>query len=117
MDKFKDISIPQTEYQTNLKELSKSPIEQWLESFIREHINDHNEYIELLGTEIYELFKHWRDSNGVKYEVDSRKLGVRLTNMKFNGVHKGKHTNKGETKLFNITELKKTLNIGCVIDI
>ena len=40
-----------TEYQTNLKELSKSPIEQWLESFTREHMNNNSkECIELLGT-------------------------------------------------------------------
>jgi putative DNA primase/helicase len=117
MDKFKDIPIPITEYQTNLKELSKSPIELWLESFIRDHMNDSKECIELLGTEIYDLFKHWCSENGIKYEIDSRKLGVRLTNMKIHGVYKGKHTKKGETKMFNITELKKTLKIGCLIDL
>jgi phage/plasmid-associated DNA primase len=117
MDKFKDIPIPQTEYQTNLKELSKSPIEQWLESFTREHMNDDKECIELLGIEIYELFKIWCGENGIKYEIDTRKLGVRLTNMKINGIYRGKHTNKGETKMFNITELKKTLKIGCMIDL
>jgi hypothetical protein len=117
MDKFKDIPIPITEYQTNLKELSKSPIEQWVESFTREHMNDSKECIELLGTEIYDLFKHWCSENGIKYEIDSRKLGVRLTNMKINGIYRGKHTNKGETKIFNIAELKKTLKFGCLIDL
>ena len=117
MDKFKDIPIPLTEYHTNLKELSKSPIEQWLESFTREHMNDDKECIELLGSEIYELFKNWCSENGIKYEIDSRKLGIRLTNMKINGIYKGKHTMKGETKIFNITELKKTLKIGCIIDL
>lgn len=115
MDKFKDIPIPQTDYQTNLKELSKSPIEQWLESFTREHMNESEECIELLGKEIYELFKSWCSENGVKYDVDSRKLGVRLTNMNINGISKGRHTEKGETKIFNISDLKKTLKIGCVI--
>ena len=115
MDKFKDISIPKTEYHTNLKELSKSPIEQWLESFTREHINDDKECIELYGTEIYELFKHWCSSNGIKYDIDTRKLGVRLTNMNFNGISKGRHTNKGETKIFNINVLKITFNLGYLI--
>jgi hypothetical protein len=117
MNKFKDISIPQTEYQTNLKELSRSPIEQWLESFTREHSNDINECIELLGAEIYELFKHWCIENGIKYDIDSRKLGIRLTNMKFQGISKGRHTSKGETKIFNITELNKTFNLGCIINL
>ena len=115
MDKFKDIHIPQTEYQNNLKALSVSPIEQWLESFTREHCNDIEENIELLGTEIYELFKTWCNENGIKYDIDSRKLGVRLINMKINGISKGKHTNKGETKLFNIIDLKKKYDIGCLI--
>jgi hypothetical protein len=117
MDKFKDIPIPQTEYQTNLKELSKSPIEQWLESFTREHMNHSKECIELLGTEIYELFKVWCNVNGIKYDINTVKLGVKLINMKINGVSKGRHTNKGETKLFNIIKLKKTFNLGCLINI
>ena len=80
-------------------------------------MNESIEYIELLGKEIYELFKSWCNDNGIKYEVDSRKLGVRLTNMNINGISKGRHTEKGETKLFNISELKKTLKIGCIIDV
>ena len=117
MDKFKDIHIPQTEYQTNLKELSKSPIEQWLESFTREHMNDSKECMELLGTEIYDLFKQWCNSNGIKYDISALKLGVRLTNMNIHGISKGKHTNKGHTKIFNIRDLKTTFSLGCLIDI
>ena len=117
MDKFKDISIPQTEYQTNLKELSKSPIEQWLESFTREHMNDDKECIELLGTEIYELFKHWSNLNGIKYDINAVKLGVKLINMKIKGVSKGRHTMKGDTKFFNINELKTTFRLGCLINV
>ena len=117
MDKFKDISMPQTEYQTNLKELSKSPIEQWLESFTREHMNDTTQIIELLGNEIYELFKLWCNENGIKYDINAVKLGVRLTNMNIQGIYKGSHTRKGHTKIFNITVLHKTFKIGCLIDL
>ncbi len=117
MDKFKDIPIPQTEHQTNLKELSRSPIEQWLECFTREHMNDEKDIIELFGTEIYELFKQWSNSNGIKYDINAVKLGVKLTNMKINGISKGRHTRNGDTKLFNITELKNTFKLGCLIDL
>ena len=117
MDKFKDIPIPLTEYQTNLKELSKSPIEQWLESFTREHMNDNEQTIELFGKEIYDLFKLWCNENGIKYDINALKLGVRITNMNIQGISKGKHTNKGDTKLFNINELKNTFCLGCLIDI
>jgi hypothetical protein len=115
MDKFKDISIPLTDHQSNLKELSKSPIEQLLESFTREHIDE--DKVELLGTEIYEKFKQWCNANGIKYDIDSRKLGIRLSNMKINGVSKGRHTMKGETKIFCITELKVTFCLGCIINV
>lgn len=117
MNNFKDISIPQTEHQNNLKELSRSPIELWLESFTREHMDDTNECIELSGIEIYELFKIWRDSNGIKYEIDSHNLGIRLTNMKIHGISKGTPTRNGKTKIFNIRALKNTFKLGCLINI
>jgi len=115
VDKFRDIPIPQTEYQNNLKELSKSPIEQWLESFTREHITE--ERVELLGTEVYELFKNWCFNNNVKYDISCVKLGVRLINMNISGVEKGNHTKRGDTKMFIIPCLVEYFNIGCLIDL
>jgi hypothetical protein len=113
MDRFGDLPIPQTDYQANLKELSKSPIEQWLESFVRE--NSDKEEVELYGNEIYNLFREWCANNGIKYEITSVKLGVRLTNMKIAGICKGKHTKRGDMKKFCIDELKKTFRIGCLV--
>ena len=39
-----------------------------------------------------------------------------MTNMNICGIHKGKHTKKGDTKIFNIAELKTTFKIGCLIN-
>jgi hypothetical protein len=111
MDKFKDIPLPHTEYQENLKELSRSPIELWLESWTREQLNNDVQSIELLGSEVFELFKQWCTDNGVKYEVDCLKLGVRLTNMNIAGVYKGTHCKNGKTKKFVISELKHTFKM------
>ena len=80
-------------------------------------MNDSKECIELLGAEIYELFKHWSNSNGIKYDINAIKLGIRLTNMNISGISKGKHTEKGKTKIFNFTELKNTFNLGCLINL
>ena len=66
---------------------------------------------------LYELFKKWTFNNGIKYEIDSLKLGVRITNLNIHGIYKGAHTNKGTTKLFNLTELSKTFKLGCFIDL
>jgi phage/plasmid-associated DNA primase len=113
MDRFGSLPIPQTDYQANLKELSKSPIEQWLESFVRE--NSDKEEVELYGNDIYNLFREWCEDNGIKYEITSVKLGVRLTNMKVRGITRGKHSKKGWTKIYNINELRKSLRIGCLL--
>ena len=113
MDRFGDLPIPETSYHANLKELSKSPIEQWLESFVRE--NSDNEEVELYGNEIYNLFCEWCVNNGIKYEITCVKLIVRLTNMKINGIYKGSKTKKGNKKVFNILELEKRLRIGCLL--
>ena len=76
-----------------------------------------NDSKELLGTEIYELFKHRSNSNGIKYDINAVKLGVKLINMKINGVYKGIHNKKGNIKLFNISELKNTFCLGCLSNV
>jgi hypothetical protein len=37
--------------------------------------------------------------------------------MKINGVSKGRHTNKGDTKIFNIFELKAAFKLGCLVEL
>lgn len=115
LDKFNSIPIPETEYQTNLKELSVTPIEQWLHDFTLENSDKDN--VELLGSETLNLFNDWCNKNSVDYKISSTKLGVRLSNLNINGIEKGKHTNKGWTKIFNINSLKKHFNIGLLIKI
>lgn len=72
MDKFNKLDIPVTEYQNNLKELSTSPIEQWLEAFTLENYD--KEQIELTGKEACVLFNGWCKENGINYSVDTQKL-------------------------------------------
>jgi putative DNA primase/helicase len=113
MDKFNSIEIPTTTYQSNLKQLSVSPIEQWLEAFTIQ--NYKKEQVELIGAETCKLFKDWCASNDIKYDVDATKLGVRIANLNINGIERGRHTNKGWTKIYNIAQLKKHFKIGCLI--
>ena len=113
MDNFKSLPMPKTEYQNNLKELSVSPIEQWLKDFTAQHIDETE--IELLGKQTYTNFSNWCETHGVKYQIDSKKLGVRLTNLKINGIRKGNHTREGETKIYNIPLLKKHFQLGCLL--
>jgi hypothetical protein len=50
-------------------------------------------------------------TNASKYECTKQQFGVRLTNMKLQGLTKGEHTRSGETKIFNISLLKTKYGI------
>tara|TARA_R110000868_G_scaffold24082_1_gene95644 strand:+ start:264 stop:2777 length:2514 start_codon:yes stop_codon:yes gene_type:complete len=124
---------PGSEYQDNLKELSESPYTRWLKEFVMHsfaekdilcvegssyYMNADNEYCcELIGIDFYNKFCKWRDLNGEKFETTPLKMGVNLTNMRIPGLVKGKHTKKGDFKLFNFTILKKHFKLGCLIDL
>ena len=124
---------PGSEYQDNLKELSESPYTRWIKEFVMTsfeekealcvegssyYMNEENDYCcELIGVELYNKFCKWRDLNGEKFETTPLKMGVNLKNMRIPGVSKGKHTKKGDFKLFNFTILKKHFKLGCLIDL
>ena len=109
IDKFHTISKPTTEYQKNIQDGNVSVPELWLKHFINQNINSNE--IELLGKETFDLFQQWATTHKFKYEINSVKLGVHLSNLKINGIKKGKHTNKGDTRIYNIPELKAHFNI------
>jgi hypothetical protein len=109
IDKFHIISKPTTEYQKNLQDGNVSVPELWLKHFVNQHINSNE--IELLGKETFDLFQQWSTANHFKYEINSVKLGVHLSNLKINGLKKGKQTNKGFTRIYNIPQLKAHFDI------
>ena len=115
MDKFGDIPIPHTDYQENLKQLSVSAPELWLEHLVRENIN--KETVSLLGREIYSMFCDYCGENNIKYDTTPLKLGVKLSNLGIDGIQKGGHTKRGETKLFDIAKLKTYFKLGCLIEL
>jgi hypothetical protein len=137
---------PATEYQDNLKLLSEDILIRWLKDYVRDCINkgdaifnntveedDDDSGLEsitpslfykednaicrkFMSAEIFENFKAWRDANQEHFETTPLKFGVNLANKKLKGITKGPHTKKGETKIFNITELAKHFCIGCLIE-
>jgi hypothetical protein len=104
MENFNKIPLPQTEYQTDMKDASISPIEMWIKSFVLD--NYYETEVELLGSKLFELFKSWCKQCGMDYNLTLPAFGLRLKRLNVNGIEKGKHTNKGETKIFNIAVLK-----------
>jgi hypothetical protein len=109
---FKD--IPRTEHQEDLQQLSTTAPEQWLEAFTHENLNGGN--IEMLGSEVFSEFMCWCGMNNIKYDTTALKFAVNLKNLKIEGVKKGRHTKKGDTKIFNINMLKNHFKFGCLVE-
>lgn len=116
MNEFNKQPIPTSNHQENLKQLSICPIEQWLEHFTMENCDD--EELEILGAEICNLFKQWWNQNNEKpYNITPLQLGIRINNLNIDGIRKGRHTNKGETKVFDILKMKAYFKIGCLLQL
>jgi phage/plasmid-associated DNA primase len=114
MDEFNKIPLPSTQYQNELKEISKSPIEKWIEDFTLENMGNQQETVELTKEEILSYFNVWCSSNKVEYKIDSLKLLVRINRLNINGVvkHKTKTCNKTQ---FVISDLKTHFGLGCLL--
>jgi len=112
MDKFGHLKTPETEYHKELKELSKSPIESWLEYFASQ--NQDRDYIELKSQSIYEKFNDWAIENGLEYKIDALKLMVRISRLKIDGIEKRKSDGIMITR-FDIDNMKKHFGIGCLL--
>lgn len=115
MDKFGSLEMPKTEYQKNLTQLSKSPIEQWLEAFVLQ--NSSESEVRISSSELFGNFTNWSSKNCSEFKITNIKFAVGLKNLSVVGISKGQHTKKGETKIFDIPVLMKNLGLGCVIDI
>jgi hypothetical protein len=103
MKDFGKIKMPETEFSKDTKEAGICPIQNWIKSFVLD--NYYQNSVELVGKKQYELFTEWCKKCGLAYNVSLPSFGVRLKRLNIPGIEKGKHTNKGETKIFNIIKL------------
>jgi hypothetical protein len=113
MINFNKIPMPVTEYQADMKEQSVSPIENWLKSFVLD--NYYETEVEKFGKDLFVLFNEWCKKCNIEYKINIQAFGVRLKRLNINGIEKGKHTNKGETKVFNIEKLKNHFDLNNII--
>ena len=121
MKDFNKLDMPITEHQTNLKQLSKTPPELWLEHFTLENCD--KDEVKLTGTEIFHSFCEWSLNNGFNetYHTNALKLGIKIANMKIEGIGKSIKGRDGNYRIFNIKKLKTHFNIikgkGCLISL
>ena len=98
-----------------MKEASVHPIEQWLRDFTLQ--NYEKQTVELLGKQTLALFQQWCLDNNKTFNISADKLGMHLSNMRINGIIKGRHTKNGETKIFNVDVLKTYFKIGLLVQL
>lgn len=113
LDKFANLQKPSTEYQDNLKELSKNPIELFIEDLIMENFDEYN--IEYTTKQLFQEFNTYISKGKYNYDCNYQKFSCRLNRLNQKGII-NKRTNRGTIKIFDIPLLKKELNIGCDID-
>lgn len=112
MSCFRDMmnNPPRTDYELEIRESSMSVPEQFIKSFIYDHISEN--IVEKSGNEMFELFMMWKHANNIKYDTTPQKLGVSISYLSLSGIIKGQHTRYGATKCYNISLLKQHYKIG-----
>jgi len=114
MDKFNELQMPVTEYHKDLKQLSTSPVESFLKDFVLENYYA-KEPIKLYGKEIFVLFNSWLKKCGLEYGCNLPAFGLRLKNLKINGITKGAHSKQGEANLFDIPTMIKHFKLDAIV--
>lgn len=128
---------PKTDYQNDVVELSKSPLEVWLETKTQRKYNERTELIEMMRTnselangvsvtgdyietftsdELLKDYSEFCANSGFKYETNVVKLAVSLSLMakadsKLEACLPVKHTKKGNMRQLNYTKLAEYYGI------
>lgn len=105
LDTFHQLPLPKTKYQNELRFMNLSPVELFLVNMCE--TSQPTDKIELLSKEVFDRFQAWVSENNIEYTTTSQKLAVNLNLLNLKGITKGKHTNAGNTKVFDIGLLRK----------
>lgn len=111
VDKFNSIPIPKTDHQENLKELSKAPVELWLEDFIVRATSCGTDEVKMLSGEVYDDFCSWCSRFNKDFKITNVAFSVRLKNLRLPGLTTGIHTKVGKQMLFEIGKLRSSLGL------
>ena len=82
--------------------------------FIKDMITKYEDdvVLELLISDISILFYDWRNRHDMINCVDTTNLGVIIHHLKINGISKGRRKTTGNTKIFNIKQIKDHFKEG-----
>ena len=107
-------SIPYTEYQQDLQELSVSPLELFIIHIIETNYYE-SEYKEYAGS-IYSDYKQFCKSRGFEYIENSKAFGVRLKRLKLDGFESHR-TRSGAFYTFDVAKLKTFYKMNDLMEV
>ncbi len=113
MINFNKMKMPVSDYHQDMKDANMSPIELWIKSFVLD--NYYETEVEKLGKELFDLFNDWCKKCNIEYKVNLQSFGIRMKRLNISGIEKGKHTNKGETKIFKIQILRDHFDLNNIV--
>ena len=113
MINFNKMKMPVSDYHQDMKDANMSPIEMWIKSFVLD--NYYETEVEKLGKELFDLFNDWCKKCNIEYKVNLQSFGIRMKRLNISGIEKGKHTNKGETKIFKIQILRNHFDLNNIV--
>ena len=113
LDTFNNFPIPRTEYQDDLKELSRSPIDMWIESFVSKQPVGVQE---IESSKLYQDWANWKSQNGIVFECNIKSFSLKMKNLKIQGIdkHKDHHNRRW---VFNINNCREHFKMGPLINI
>lgn len=116
LDKFHSLKMPTTEHQEALRELDRSLVDLFMESYTLEVYNPLSEDPQVLMnvscSGLFDKFSRWKETNRFNFDINSKKFGLDLKfEFEKHGVTQGVRTNKGNTKSFDWLILAKHYNI------
>jgi hypothetical protein len=97
---FKQVPVPISEYQDELKELSYSTIECWAKDFLPKTTQR-----TFTGKELFSEFQHWLQECNMKYDCNIIQFGVRFSRLKIDGVQK-KHSKNGAKYELDLNKIR-----------
>lgn len=117
LDRFNSIAIPATEHQQNLKQLSKSPIECWIEDFVSRSTDNTTEQ---KSSDLYSDFCSWSSVYNKEYKIPNyQAFTVKLSNLKIAEITI-KKTKFCNVRVFDIAALRVKFGMldptDCLLD-
>ena len=118
---FDVVGFPQTEYQEELKEASKDYAVLWLETFVRDNIEDDDitdkTQYKLKSQDVFSSYKSFCNENSLTCGRNVISFMKHLNLMKIQGITKCMGSKGVRLTCFDLKFLAKNLLIGCQIDV